>query len=77
LEGWGALRVSNACRGLEGSIRTAREAIAQRIHTVGHDHRETAILYNSLAITLTSLAGWMKRSMRIARPQRSISDRFG
>jgi len=37
-----------------GAIDTARQAIEQRIALSGHDHRETAILYNSLALSLTS-----------------------
>jgi tetratricopeptide (TPR) repeat protein len=57
LEGLGVRARQQRMSGdLEGSIRTAREAIAQRITLSGHDHRETAILYNSLAITLTSAA---------------------
>ena len=39
---------------LDGAIATTREAIRQRIALSGHDHRETAILYNSLAITLAA-----------------------
>jgi predicted Ser/Thr protein kinase len=37
---------------LEGAIATTRDAIAQRIALSGHDNRETAVLFNSLAITL-------------------------
>jgi predicted Ser/Thr protein kinase len=37
---------------VEGAIATTRDAIAQRIALSGHDNRETAILLNSLAITL-------------------------
>jgi tetratricopeptide (TPR) repeat protein len=37
---------------LDGAIATQREAIAQRVALSGHDHRETAVLYNSLAISL-------------------------
>jgi serine/threonine protein kinase len=38
----------------EGAANTARAAITQRIALTGHDHRETAILYNSLALSLSS-----------------------
>ncbi len=37
---------------IEGAIATIRTAIAQRIALSGHDNRETANLFNSLAITL-------------------------
>jgi eukaryotic-like serine/threonine-protein kinase len=37
---------------LDASIATTRHAIAQRIALSGHDNRETAILFNSLAIAL-------------------------
>jgi eukaryotic-like serine/threonine-protein kinase len=47
-------RLQRAQGDLEASIRTSREAIAQRTALSGHDHRETAILYNSLAISLTA-----------------------
>jgi len=38
---------------LDGSLATYRKAIAERVAFSGEVHRETAILYNSLAITLT------------------------
>lgn len=38
---------------LEGSIKVYRAAIADRIALSGRNHRETANLYNSLAISLT------------------------
>jgi eukaryotic-like serine/threonine-protein kinase len=38
----------------EGAANTARAAITQRIALSGHDHRETAILFNSLALSLTN-----------------------
>jgi non-specific serine/threonine protein kinase/serine/threonine-protein kinase len=38
----------------EGAASTARAAITQRIALSGHDHRETAILFNSLALSLTN-----------------------
>jgi predicted Ser/Thr protein kinase len=37
---------------IDGAIATTRDAIAQRIALSGHDNRETAVLLNSLAITL-------------------------
>jgi eukaryotic-like serine/threonine-protein kinase len=39
---------------LPGAIATSRKAIDARIAYTGHDNRETAILYNSLAISLTA-----------------------
>ncbi len=40
---------------LEGSVRTYRAAIADRTELSGRNHRETANLYNSLAISLTGM----------------------
>jgi predicted Ser/Thr protein kinase len=37
---------------IDGAIATTRDAIAQRIALSGHDNRETAVLFNSLAIAL-------------------------
>jgi predicted Ser/Thr protein kinase len=39
---------------LNGAIAATRAAITERIALSGHDHRETAILYNSLAISLAA-----------------------
>jgi non-specific serine/threonine protein kinase/serine/threonine-protein kinase len=39
---------------LNGAIAATQEAIRQRIALSGRNHRETAILYNSLAISLTA-----------------------
>jgi non-specific serine/threonine protein kinase/serine/threonine-protein kinase len=39
---------------LEASVATTRSAIAQRIALSGHDHRETAILFNTLAFSLAA-----------------------
>jgi hypothetical protein len=39
---------------LDGAVATTRKAITQRIALSGHDHRETAILFNSLAISLAA-----------------------
>jgi predicted Ser/Thr protein kinase len=48
-------RLQRARGDLSGAIATTRKAITQRIALSGHDHRETAILYNSLAISLTAV----------------------
>jgi eukaryotic-like serine/threonine-protein kinase len=40
---------------IDGAIATTRDAIAQRIALSGHDNRETAGLFNSLAITLATV----------------------
>ena len=54
LEGLNArARVQRARGDLDGSIQSMRAAIAQRLALSGHDHRETAVLYASLAIALT------------------------
>ena len=53
LEGLGTrARLRRAQGDTDGAIATIRDAIAQRIALSGHDNRETAILFNSLAITL-------------------------
>ena len=55
LEGLGIRARLQRSRGdLEGAIATERETIRQRIAVSGPVHRETALLYNSLAITLTA-----------------------
>ena len=55
LEGLGIRARLQRVRGdLNGAIATEREAIRQRIALSGRVHRETALLYNSLAITLTA-----------------------
>ncbi len=55
LEGLGIqAKLQRTAGDLDGAVATSREAIAQRIALSGHDHRETAILYNSLAITLAA-----------------------
>ena len=55
LEGLGIRARLQRGRGdLGGAIATEREAIRQRIALSGRVHRETALLYNSLAITLAS-----------------------
>jgi non-specific serine/threonine protein kinase/serine/threonine-protein kinase len=47
-------RLRRARGDLDGAIAATRDAIKQRVALSGHDHRETAILYNSLAISLTA-----------------------
>jgi non-specific serine/threonine protein kinase/serine/threonine-protein kinase len=47
-------RLQRALGDLDGAVATTRQAIVQRIALSGHDHRETAILYNSLAISLAA-----------------------
>jgi tetratricopeptide (TPR) repeat protein len=47
-------RVLRAQGDLDNAIALSQEAIRQRVALSGHDHRETAILLNSLAIALTS-----------------------
>jgi non-specific serine/threonine protein kinase/serine/threonine-protein kinase len=55
LEGLGMRAKLQRARGdLDGAIATSRAAIAQRTALSGRDNRETAVLYNSLAITLTA-----------------------
>ncbi len=55
LEGLGIrARVQRMSGDLNGAIATSHDAIAARIALSGRNHRETAVLYNSLAITLTS-----------------------
>lgn len=56
LEGMGIRAQLKRMRGdLNGSIASSREAIAQRIALTGRDHRETALLYNSMAISLIAM----------------------
>lgn len=47
-------RLLRARGDLEGAVAATREAIQQRITLSGRDHRETAILFNSLAISLAA-----------------------
>jgi tetratricopeptide (TPR) repeat protein len=55
LEGLGIRARLQRTRGdLEGAIATGQEAIAARTALSGRDHRETAILYNSQAISLAA-----------------------
>jgi eukaryotic-like serine/threonine-protein kinase len=61
---------------LEGSIRTYRAAIADRIELSGRNHRETANLYNSLAITLTG-AGRNDEALQTYREALAIHAALG
>jgi non-specific serine/threonine protein kinase/serine/threonine-protein kinase len=55
LEGLGIRARLQRSRGdLPGAITTEQEALQQRLALSGRVHRETAVLYNSLAITLTA-----------------------
>jgi hypothetical protein len=55
LEGLGIRARLQRGRGdLEGAIATEREALRQRLALSGRIHRETALIYNSLAITLAT-----------------------
>jgi hypothetical protein len=47
-------RVDRARGDLDRAIATTRQAIARRVALSGHDHRDTALLYNALAISLTN-----------------------
>jgi predicted Ser/Thr protein kinase len=47
-------RLLRARGDLEGAIAATQEAVAQRVALSGREHRETATLYNSLAILLTA-----------------------
>ena len=47
-------KIQRAQGDIEGAIRTSRAAIAERTKLFGRNDRETATLYNSLAITLMS-----------------------
>lgn len=56
LEGLGTRALLQRLTGdIGGSIATSRAAIEQREALSGHNHRETANLYNSLAISLTAM----------------------
>jgi hypothetical protein len=47
-------RLERARGNLDGAIAATRAAITERTVLSGHNHRETAILYNSLAISLAA-----------------------
>ena len=61
---------------LDGAIATQRAAIAQRTALFGHDQRETASLFNSLAITLAS-AYRLDEAMAAYKETSAIYDRLG
>ncbi len=61
---------------LEGSASTYRAALAARITLSGRNHRETANLYNSLAITLTGL-GRMEDALDAYREALAIHTALG
>jgi eukaryotic-like serine/threonine-protein kinase len=61
---------------LDGSIRTYREAIAQRKAFSGEVHRETANLYNSLAISLVG-ANRFQEALEAYRANLAIYGKLG
>lgn len=61
---------------LAGSIATSRQAIAERIAFSGEIHRETALLHNSLAITLTG-ANRLDDALQAYRKTLAIYERLG
>jgi non-specific serine/threonine protein kinase/serine/threonine-protein kinase len=69
-------RLQRALGDLTGSVATTRKAIAQRIALSGHDHRETAILYNSLAISLAA-ANRLDEALAAYRETSAIYTRLG
>jgi tetratricopeptide (TPR) repeat protein len=77
LEGMGIRARWLRARGdLEGSIAAHRSAIAQRVALSGHDHRETATLFNSLAITLAT-ANRLDEALAAYRETSAIYDKLG
>ena len=61
---------------LEGSLATFRSAIAQRQALSGERHRETALLYNSMAITLTA-ANQLDEALAAYRRTLAIFEQLG
>jgi non-specific serine/threonine protein kinase/serine/threonine-protein kinase len=61
---------------LAGSIAAYETAIPERVRLSGRDHRETANLYNSLAITLTA-AGRNEEALAAYREALGIHQRLG
>lgn len=77
LEGLNArIRLQRSRGDFDGSINTSREAIAQRIALSGRNHRETAVLYNSLAISL-SAAGRFPEALEAYHETTSIYRAIG
>jgi len=69
-------RLQRARGDLDASITTTREAIVQRVSLSGHDHRETALLYNALAISLTS-TNRLKEALAAYHESSAIYDALG
>jgi tetratricopeptide (TPR) repeat protein len=61
---------------LAGSIATYRQAIPERVAFSGETHRETALLHNSLAITLTG-ANRLDEAMDAYRKTLAIYEKLG
>ncbi|MGH8201101.1 MAG: protein kinase domain-containing protein [Steroidobacteraceae bacterium] len=77
LEGLGIRARLQRTRGdLAGAIATEQDAIRQRIAMSGRVHRETALLYNSLAITLTA-ANRLEEALAAYRETSSIYQALG
>jgi hypothetical protein len=70
------IRLQRARGDFEGAIRASREAIAQRIAWSGRNHRETAVLFNTLAITL-SAAGHYPEALEAYHETSSIYQAIG
>jgi non-specific serine/threonine protein kinase/serine/threonine-protein kinase len=69
-------RLQRARGDLDASIATTREAIVQRISLSGHDHRETALLYNALAISL-AIANRFNEALAANRESTAIYQALG
>ena len=77
LEGQGVrARWQRASGDLDAAIATDRATIAQRTALSGHDHRETATLFNSLAITLTA-ANRLDDALAAYKETSAIYDKLG
>jgi non-specific serine/threonine protein kinase/serine/threonine-protein kinase len=77
LEGLGVrARLQRTQGDLDAAIATQRQAIAQRIALSGREHRETALLYNSLAITLAA-ANRLDEALAAYRETDAIYDALG
>jgi eukaryotic-like serine/threonine-protein kinase len=77
LEGLGIrARLQRARGDLEGAIAAEQGAIGQRIAMSGRVHRETALLYNSLAITLTA-ANRLEEALAAYRKTSAIYQALG
>ena len=77
LEGLGIRSRLQRSRGdLAGAITTQQKAIQQRIAMSGRVHRETAVLYNSLAITLTA-ANRLQEALAAYRETSAIYQALG